>query len=110
MTEGRCKDIAEAVESDYGFAIPWQLIQQLVEWVIENCFNRAESLADAAANPSVFQMFVLRRQVAKRLRREGYRGLKLQRATNAVTNQVLVEAGNMSAADVEIVFGEYQRR
>lgn len=95
----KCKSVSDVLNGD-GFDIPWDLIQNLVDWIVENCFNRRESFTDAARNPSRWQMLQLHRRAVRLLRQEGFRGRVLQRAANALTDTVLAEAS--TATDDEL--------
>jgi hypothetical protein len=91
--------------SGFGWDIPWELIIQLVEWVIENCFQSAQAFMDAAKDPTGFQMWILRRQAIKRLRLY-YRGRELRQAANALCSVMLEQASRASDKELKKIFRE----
>ena len=106
MLKERCETVSELIQDAYGFDIPWTLIQQLVDWMIANCFNREASFRSAAANPTGFQMWRLHRKAVQSLRREGYRGRKLNQAANATVDAVLAAGSDASNSDLDTMYGE----
>jgi len=106
MLAEMCRAAANEIRQDYGFAVPWELIQGLVKWIRSQCLNQRQVFRESAASPSVFQMYRLERRTRRVLRREGFRGDELSLATAATVDTVLSQAADSTPQEMDTVFEE----
>jgi len=105
MLKEECKAASAQLE-EQGFDIPWTMIQQLVEWIQDNCFNRKQSFRGAASEPTGWQMYSLYRRSVKILRKEGFKGKGLRKAANALTDTVLSSAASFTGDQLDDIYVE----
>ena len=96
---------SKTVSEGYGFDIPWEIIIQLFDWLMANCFETEDSFLDAADSPTRWQMFGLYWR-ARQVLRGTYRGRSLRRSAIALTGVVLEAASALPPEKLKAMFQE----
>ncbi len=104
-TKAYARSCSQAASGRYGIDIPWEIIAELVDWLMENCFETEAAFLAVVEDPSRFQMRVLFWR-SRRVLRGTFKGRTLRRAANALTDTMLTVAGDTSVEQLGDIFQE----
>jgi hypothetical protein len=106
MLRRKCKAVSATIKESHGFNIPWDIILQIVKWLIGEWCNRGDQFVEQSAHPSDSQLRMARRRARKVLRRQGFTGADLRMARNVVIDRLIAESESSTHAELTKCFAE----
>lgn len=94
---------AKNVAGRVGFELPWEMIIELLYYLIDKCFPEQGKFVECCQSPTLFQVIMFRWEARRFLRQKGFDG-HIMRAGNALANEVFTQASSMSEDELVAAF------